>query len=322
MTQGVESLKGSPSPLARWRGVVGFVFALAALGFLVYFVANNLREVRAYQWTARPGVLVLSLLVHIVGLAWGVRVWQLVLRRMDVAIGYLELARVWFVSGLGRYLPGKIWQFVGAAHLGSMSGIPARITVTSLAVHTGFFLLGALLVTTFLMPLSASEVAGFGLGSLRWVSPLLLLLVHPSVVRTGLRLFERLARRELASWSATWAQGILLLGLATIGWILTGAAFFLFLLSVTPIPLVAVPAVIGINALAFTVGYLVFVTPAGLGAKEGTLTALLAVYLPGSVAAVLAIASRLWTVAAEVIPAILLLPGPFRSSRPTADPPE
>ena len=55
------------------------------------------------------------------------------------------------------------------------------------------------------------------------------------------------------------------------------------------------------------------VVPAGVGVREGTMTLLLAVFMPHATAAVLAIASRLWITLLEVLllgAARLLIPGP------------
>src|SRR5690606_14050116 len=111
--------------------------------FLGVVVGRDVRALQAHAWSVRPGLLALSLAVHTVGIAWGVRVWQLLLRRMGVRQPFLPLARVRLLAALGRYIPGKIWEFVGAAHLGAGTGIPVAVTLTSLVVYTGFYLTGA-----------------------------------------------------------------------------------------------------------------------------------------------------------------------------------
>src|SRR5688572_1241892 len=104
--------------LARdWRRLGGIVFVAAALVFLGGFLLTNVRELQAHQWSLRPGLLILSFIVQIVGLASGALAWQLLLRGMGIHIPLLPLARVRFVSGLARFIPGKIWPFLGAARL-------------------------------------------------------------------------------------------------------------------------------------------------------------------------------------------------------------
>jgi glycosyltransferase 2 family protein len=302
-----DAVSAAPGGRAGWRRVVSFVFVATAFLFLGAVAGRNVGALRAHDWSVRPLLLLASLLLHVAALAWGVRVWQLLLRRMEVRVGFLDLARVWFVSGLGRYIPGKIWQFVGAAHLGSSAGIPAAVAVASLAAHTGFFLIGALVTAIWLLPDMVGALVGIPLAPLRWMAPLLLILVHPLAIRAGLSLFRRTTRKPLADWSGRWLDGVWLTLLAVVGWVATGAALFLFLLSLTPLPSSALPAIVGIHAVAFVFGYAVFVAPAGLGAREGALAALLSLFVATPVAALLAVAARLWTIAAEVAPALALL---------------
>ncbi|CAN5632409.1 hypothetical protein BH23GEM3_BH23GEM3_24180 [soil metagenome] len=309
-----------------WRKVASGVFIAAALGFLGAAVYRNLEELRGFAWEVRPVLLVLSIAAHIAVLLWGVRVWQLLLRRFAVRIPFRTLARIWFLSGIARYIPGKVWQFIGVAHLGSAVGLHPMTGITSLAVQMGMSLLGAGMAAVYFLPLgvvdtlapAAGDTAARVVVLLRWAAPLGILFVHPGVIGAALALFRRFAKRATVEWSGGWADGIWLLALSTVGWVLYGGAFYLFLASLVPLPVSALPAVTAMNALAFIVGYVIFVAPAGVGPKEGALTALLTALVPLPVAAVLAIAARLWTVAAEVIPALLLLRGARGSVEPPA----
>lgn len=296
------------SPGRSWRRAFSAVFVVAAFSFLGVYVARNVGQLRAFPWTPRPLLLALSVLVNVGALAWGVWVWKLLLARVGVRIPFPALARVWFLSALGRYIPGKIWQFVGAAHLGAAAGLAPVVAVTSLAVHTGLFLVGAVLAAVYFLPAAVGDLGGIDLSLLRWLSPLLLLTVHPAVIGRGLGLLHRMARRPVTAWEGSWADGVLLLALALVAWALNGFALYLFLAGLVPLAPSAAGAMVGINALAFLVGLAVFFAPAGLGAKEGALAALLTVVgLPAAVAALLAVAARLWSVVAEVAPALVLL---------------
>ncbi len=312
----------APEKRRDWRGPAGVLFVVIAFAFLGYFAIDNVAELRAFEWTLRPGMLAVSLALHIAGLVWGVMVWRILLRLMGARVGFVALARVSFLAGLGRYIPGKIWQFVGVAHLGTAAGLSAAVSVTSLVIHNGVFLIGALFTVVYLLPLEFGEASGMAIGLSRWLAPAALLLVHPSIIGSGLKLVRRITRKELADWNGRWVDGMILVFLSTIAWALIGLAFYLFLRSITPMPESALAPMVAIHALAFLAGNLVFFVPAGLGAKEGALAAMLTLYLPASVAALLAIATRVWTIAAEVIPALILLGGQsFRSHRPAAPAP-
>src|SRR5690606_34134569 len=126
----------------------------------------------------------------------------------------------------------------------------------------------------------------------------------PLIIRTLVRWMGRLGRRPTVEWGGSWAAGLGLLGLAGVLWLGQGLAFHLFLSAFVELPAALFPAVVAINALAFLVGYLAFFAPAGLGFKDAALALLLASLMPTSVAASLAVVARLWSIAAEVIPAL------------------
>ena len=53
--------------------------------------------------------------------------------------------------------------------------------------------------------------------------------------------------------------------------------------------------------MAWAIGFLVFLTPGGLGVREGALALLLAPFLPSPLPAVVALLARLWWTVAELI---------------------
>jgi glycosyltransferase 2 family protein len=289
-----------------WRKLSAIVFGTVALLFLAIFLLANLRELQQHAWSIRPGLLALSFGILMIGLISGALAWQVLLRGMGIHVPFVPLARVRFVSGLARYIPGKIWPFLGAARLATSYEIPAAVTITSLAAHTVFTIIGALIISAYFLPLTAAA-ADLHLELLRWLAPLLLLFAHPKVISIALHMISRLTRKHIAAWTGSWMDGLWLVALAVIGWLITGVALCAFILALTPIPTTAFPAVIGVNAFAFVLGQAFFITPAGLGAKEGTTAALLALYVSVPVAALLAVGVRLWTTIAEMIIAFILM---------------
>ena len=289
-----------PRERAGWRRVAGAAFVVIAFLFLGSFIVANVRQLREYEWTLRPAVLALSLVMQMAGLFSGALAWQLLLRRMGTRAPLLDLARIRFVSGLARFVPGKVWPFIGAARLGTAAGIAPVVTVTSIVAHTVFALIAALLTAALFLPLEVGAL-GIRLGMLRWFAPALLVLAHPRIIGIALGLVGRLTRQPVAGWTGSWLDGLGLVAISVIGWLITGLALCTFIVSVTPLPATAFTAVIGINAFAWVVGQLVFIAPAGLGAKDGAIAALLALFVAAPVAALLAVAVRLWSTLTEVI---------------------
>ena len=282
----------------------------AAFVFLGREILRNTGQLRSFRWDFEPGLLLLSIVMLTAVLLWGVAVWQMVLARFGVDVKLRSLARAWFLANLSRYIPGVVWQFVSLAQLGPSVGLTPATIVTTLLVHVAIGLLAAGTLGAWLLPVGfAGEFAPLIYG-LRWASPLAVVLVHPVVIRRGIFLMQRVTRRESLDWRGTWLDGLRLLVVSAASWGLYGAAFYVFLRSFVPLAFSALPAVIAINALAFVVGYLVVIAPGGLGFKEGAIALLLAGLVPPAIAASLAIASRLWTITAEVTPALYLLRRP------------
>lgn len=306
---GSGSLQVKTSPLRRL-----LAFGLVAAGFfyLLRVIWRSLDELRRFPWNLNPLLLAISVALLAGTLVWGVVVWRSLLRCFGFEVPLKPLARAWFISNLGRYIPGVVWQFVSLAQLGTQAGLAGADAVSSLLVQMGFSLLaGGVVALLFLpptlFPASVAEWVVPGWTLLRWATPLAILLVHPRAIRAGGSMVARLARKPLATWSGSWVDGIRLLLLSLVSWGLLGAAFWLFLRSLVPLPLSALPAVTAVNALAFIAGYLVVIAPGGWGVRELALGGLLSGLVPGGVAAALAIAARLWILSGELLPALLLL---------------
>lgn len=296
-------MKISPS-LRRWLAAT---LVLAAAVFIGWRIFSDLERLRTFEWKLRPWLLALSVLLLSGVYLWGVLVWQLVLRICGLRAPFRALARAWFLSNLSRYIPGVVWQFLTLAQLGPAVGLTPAVTVMSLLVQMGFILLSAGVLGVWLLPLELAGALAPALPVLRWMAPLALLGVHPRVIGATLGLAGRVTKREMPEWRGSWLGGIGVLLLSGLSWCLSGAAFFLFLNSFVTLPLSTLPAVIAMNALAFVVGYVVVIAPGGAGFKEGALTLLLATLVPPGVGAALAVLSRLWTIAGEALPAMVLV---------------
>lgn len=287
---------------AALRRAASYAIVVAAAAFLYATISRNWRELAEFTWAVDPILLAGSVLVHVAVLAWGVYVWSLVLRMLEApTVAYGPLLRIWSASNLTKYIPGTVWQFFTAAHLSRGEGLPGVIALTSMILHVGFSLLAALVVAALALPLDPA----LGVLSSPWTRGAILtaalVIVHPAAVNAALRLVPRALHREVLVWRGRWLDGASLLALSLLSWVVYGIAFSLFVGALTRIPISAVVPLTAVNALSFTAGYVAVLAPGGIGVRESAMTLLLAPLLPAAVAAVLAIAARLWSVAAELL---------------------
>lgn len=290
------------------RRLVSFLLIAGAFAFLIREILRNFDALRGFDWHLRPGLLLLSLAALVGVLVAGVGYWAIVLRSFGIEAPLVPLARTWFLANLSRYIPGMVWQFVSLAQFGGAAGMSAVVSITSLLVQMGFMLLSAAAIGLLVLPGSPLGEAYPLVEQLRWGAPLALVAVHPAIIRGLVGLMGRVSRRATLQWTASWGRGVVLLLLASLLWWAYGVTFFLFLRAFVDLPVALLPAVTAIHAVAFLVGYLAVFAPAGLGFKDAALTLLLAGLLPSSVAASLAVLARLWSIAGEVLPALVLLP--------------
>ncbi|HEY7769656.1 lysylphosphatidylglycerol synthase domain-containing protein [Longimicrobium sp.] len=282
------------------RRAVAFLLVAATVWYLAATIHSHWAELRDFDWRADPALLAASVVAHVLVLAWGVWVWSRVLRHFEhppVRLGALQ--RIWFLSNLARYVPGKVFQFIAVAQLSRSAGLSGAVLLTSMLVHTGMSLLSAVVVASW-------TVTG---GIFRGVDPLwpalalsagAVLAVHPAFLNRLLSAIPRLLKRDVIRWNGGWGDGLVLLALSVVSWLLYGAAYHLFIASLIDVPWSLMPALTGVNALSFVFGY-VSPLPGGAGLREVSMKMLLEPYMASGVAAVLAIAARLWTIAAELL---------------------
>jgi uncharacterized membrane protein YbhN (UPF0104 family) len=292
-----------------------------ALVFAVRALSGQWSELRAvaadvrldWAWIAVGSVVVL--LTH----ASLVQGWRMLLAGWDRAPAFWPSVRIWSISNLGRYIPGKIWS-VGAlsilAERAGVSGVAAAsaaILGTLLNLGAGFGIValsGARVLGTIEPWMQGAAIAG---AAAFIVGVLLLPRLLPPIVRSitsrrGLPPVDRhLSPTRL--WSVT--------AINALSWVGYGVAFDAFSRGVTPQVAGAGAAFITVYTASYLWGYLVLFAPGGIGFREVALVAMLVALGMGTQpeATVLALASRVWITVLEILPgliALLLNPGASR----------
>jgi len=299
------------------------VLRLAVLGLIVWAtyraLAPQIETLRGEDLAAvRPNWLLI--LLSTAGVVAVYIVHALLWRRITAALTHVNppvrnALRVYFVSSLGRYLPGKLWQLAGMAALSAEAGIPpAGAIAASILAQVAFMTTGALLLAV-LLPAYGLAALLAGLGLLAVVIGTFVILSterggklrHRLAERLGpklgsaLEMVDRVRPRAAAAW---WVYYLA-------SWILLGSAFALFVIAFEPAAAGNAIHLAGTVAASYLLGYMTPL-PAGIGAREGVMAVLLTAVLPPAAAVVVSACSRLWFTAGELLPLMLipLLPRP------------
>ena len=89
--------------------VLQWLLGLAIVGFAVRSLVRNWDELRAQplQWSVEPGWILLSAVVVWLMYALLIAAWRRMLTAWGRGLDLWSAARIWTVSSLGKYLPGK-----------------------------------------------------------------------------------------------------------------------------------------------------------------------------------------------------------------------
>ncbi|MEG3614335.1 class I SAM-dependent methyltransferase [Isoptericola haloaureus] len=283
------------SPWVRW----GFlVLALALAVYAVVAVREDLAEA-AEALSAGRLALAAVLAVLFVGCTW--LSWRAVLTDLGSRLGPRAAVAVFGISQLGKYVPGGVWNVVAAAEVGADHGVPRRRTMTATAVATGVGVVSGAVVGLVALPFVALE----SLQSWSWVLwllPAVVVLLLPPVLNRLLAAALRWARRPALEHPLSWRGLGAAAGWAVAGWLLAGLQVWLLATGLGMASDVRTLALaVGGYALAWTVGFLVVVVPAGAGARELVLLAVLTGALPHAEVLLVVLVSRVLITLADLL---------------------
>jgi glycosyltransferase 2 family protein len=284
----------TPGRSLLWR-VAGALFVAASLAFLVSRLVQDWDEVQAAAAQVSPGLLVLSFLAAAAGLASTALAWRTLLSGLGSRLPMVTAGQVFFLSQIGKYLPGSVWPYLAQVRLGKELGVPvarsAQAGVTFVLLHlvTGLvlglprLLLGERLDERFALSL--------------WAVPVLLVVLHPAVLGRLTAWAARVMRVEAPAARIPWPSLVAAVGWILAAWLLYGVSLAMLVAPFEPLTLPGIGLLTSAFALAWSVGFLgaalvVIAAPAGLGFREIALYATLAGVVSPGPAALVVVASR------------------------------
>ena len=294
-------------PKSTW----GRALSTVAVALVLWYFGRSLVAQRAAigsRWDElHPawGMLVISGLVVLGSYAVLIETWRRTVMAWGRSIGWGDAARIWFVSNLGKYVPGKVWQIGAMTVLAEQSGVPAIAAVgSSLVVNLVNLLAGMLvvLVTAARLIEGASVIPMLAIATASalatpWLLPLLA------------RLASSVLRRPIAEPSVPPSAIFLALAGCTVAWTMYGVAFRLLAAALFGATSGTTASYVAVFTLSYLAGYVFLLSPGGLGAREEVLQRLLAATAlhPVPDALLLIVVSRLWLTVLESVPGLLWL---------------
>ncbi|WP_243711189.1 lysylphosphatidylglycerol synthase transmembrane domain-containing protein [Actinomadura sp. KC216] len=276
------------------------LLVMLALAFCAYSVASQwdatVEAFRQMSWATLAG----SLAVGLAGLFVWMLGWREFLGGLGSPLPVRAIFRISGISQLGKYVPGKVWALVTQIEMTREHKVPPERSFGSTLLAVATSVACGLAVAAVTLPLT-SATARDTYWPLFLLAPVLLVMLHPKVVTWCLGLMLRIIRRPPLERPVSLGVTLKAIGWTVLGWALFGVHTWLLCLAVggdgAGLPFVAT----GAYALAFVAGFLVFIAPGGIGAREAALTVVLTPVLPAGAPVVVAIASRVLLTIADLI---------------------
>ncbi len=288
--------------------VAQWIFAAVVLFFAARSLATQWSKVEprlshiefGWQWIGAATVLILLTYALLI------EGWRRVLSAWDSHLPFTQAARIWFLSNLGKYVPGNIWSLTAMGVMAKERGLSAiaaagssvimqmvsLATGTAIVMVTGAKLLGQPLLVGFAVLLLVVIL----LSAPRFLPPL--------AAWAGTLIGRDIAPPFVPATSI-WTAAIA----STFSWLFYGLAFQLFVRGLLGSAPGEISSYIAVYTAAYILGFISPIAPAGLGVREFTLAAFMTqLGLANEAdAALVAIAARLWLTIVELVPSGLYI---------------
>lgn len=299
-------------------------FGLLIAGILFYFLIKTFHQTHKQlgditlqiHW----GWLFISFVFILVYRSIYVWPFTMLLRGIsqDKQIQFRNAFMLFHLANILRYLPGRVWGVVYLLSLSHRIGLSKIATGSCLTIHVFIeTALGGLIAISILF---SKQMQATVLGALEMFSNnnLVFTLVIIVIIVTGLMVGVFILRPKVSTYLRHFLNNLQLietplfqksyglrwfyiLACHILLWIFLGLAFYLFVRSLTPVSLTNAPTLTACYAFAWICGFLSFLTPGGLGIREGLLSLLLSCLMPTSHATLVSLLCRIWMLSGELI---------------------
>jgi uncharacterized membrane protein/uncharacterized membrane protein YbhN (UPF0104 family) len=286
---------------------IGWPLSLLALFFIGKILYDQAPSVLPNIRTINPFLVASGLFCFILFYFLRSFIWYRIIKGYGHKISFKESGYMWSMSELKRYIPGNIWAVLGRAVLFSKHGVTKKEMGSGYIIEAALFVLGsvvvALLALPFLLP-NYSEQIGHLIIILVGII-LLLYIFNRKVFELGLPRFARndgikkVVHFLFPPFSIQ--ENFLLILISSSALFFFGLGNYLVMSAVFGTDPQLLWQLIGVFVFAFVTGYLSFITPAGIGVREGITIYALTKIVSAGLAAFAALFTRVVLIVAELL---------------------
>lgn len=261
----------------KWLMRTGILLLITAAAWIIITNGENwLEQINRFSWQPVWLLICTSTLLLVISYFLIPAGWIILSHRAGSTVSSRELRAAWFMSQLGRYVPGKVWLFAGRIAFLKSRGLSGYRAASVPFLEVLYAAAGAGLAAV--IPLVISSNAVFSHTGLKYavLAASISLLVIPVLTPIQKWLYRLKHDRIPEEMPLPRTIGSVKLLIIYSGlFLLRGLALFLWLkgFGVSDISLLLCCAAAPLSWLA---GYIVFLIPGGIGVREAAAAALIA----------------------------------------------
>ena len=299
----------------NYKQIFRWIIIIAIFLYLGKMVWDNWAQVRKAPFIFKPFPLVLSTLIFALTYFIQILAWYFLTLKLGIAISFGRTIESWLYSQLGKYMPGKVWLLLGRFYFYQSKGKSKKAISIALYFETITLFMAAGIIS-FVALIFFKEGGPFRSGTpFGWVIFLLvfaLIMLHPQVLQKIFNWFLIQFKKEPISLSISYSDILWVLLICILAWVIGGIGFYLFVQSVFSVSPSHILFLTGALAFSSTLGLIALFAPSGLGVREGVLVYLLSYLMPGSIAVVISVLTRIWMTLIEIgLIGVIYLSGRF-----------
>lgn len=276
--------------------VIGAIFFL--MGKILY---SNWHNISLNNIQINKLSLVISFFVLIIYFFLYANGWLLILRYLKVDLEFNAALKIFFYSQPGKYLPGKIWSFLGQAYFAEKYGVSKikifysnlLMTLLSMLAGLAIFIVASIFEKDF-------KINDYFYLLLPLVMTLLFFL-HPKIFKYLITTVLKFFNKTTPNIDLTFQQMVSVFIYVMLMWFVIGVGFHFLVNSFTILSYTKMPILVGSLSIAGSIGIISFITPGGIGVREGILVLLLSNILTMPMAVLASLSCRVWLITGELV---------------------
>ena len=264
--------------------------------YAVYVLYSNYRTLKDSFATLTLNVplAILSAGIVILTFILNISSWKFIVASFGYDQRWIDIAYVQMTSAIGKYIPGKIWNYSSKVYLSRTFGIPGKKASAAIIIEIVFTYLTAFCLFFVFFPDSlALNLPQYLVISIRTagVIALALVLLVPLLIQKKGRLGQLIINQKALSCAVFYRS---------FNWFLSGLGFY-FLSRALGLPDIGLALANAIIPASFFIGFLVFILPDGVVVRETIIIFMLRGIVASGDATILSLVYRFFLILLEFI---------------------